>query len=100
MNKRKELGMPLVEDFHLAKDEFMKALAKENIDEEELQTIIDNLIYKQSMMEKEIGNSMIELRKELSSEEAKEVFGKFRKWMQPPEHMHREKNWPGPPHRK
>ena len=90
MERRKEIGSPLMQDFHKAKDTFMKALTKPEIDDAEMQILIDELIAKQNAMEREIGNSMIELRQQLSDQEAKEIFGKFQRWMQPPEGKHPE----------
>jgi len=90
MERRKEIGSPLRRDFYKAKDEFMKALTKPEIDETEMQILIDELIAKQNAMEREVGNSMIELRQQLSDKEAKEIFGKFQRWMQPPEEKHPE----------
>ena len=90
MEHRKEIGSPLIRDFHKAKNEFMKALTKPEIDEAEMQILIDELIAKQNAMEREVGNSMIELRQQLFDKEAKEIFGKFQRWMQPPEGKHPE----------
>jgi len=83
MQMRKELGNTLERDFHDAKDDLMKALTKPEIDETELNNLIDIVIEKQSLREKEIGKAMIDLRKELTDEEAEKVFDSFRKWMQP-----------------
>ena len=94
MQQRKEMGGPLLREFHQAKDDFMKALAQENVDEETLLAEVDSLIAKQIAMENAISKSMIELRQQLSPEEAKDVFGKFRKWMQPPEHFDRKDKHP------
>jgi len=88
MERRKEIGHPLMQDFHKSKNKFMKALTKPEINEAEMQILIDELIEKQVIMEQEIGRSMIELRQQLSDTEAKEVFGKFQRWMQPPEGEH------------
>ncbi len=96
IQQKKEMGGPLQLEFHQAKDDFMKALAQENIDEEILFAKVDSLISKQIAMEKAISKSMIELRQQLSPEEAKDVFGKFRKWMQPPEHLDRNDKRPDP----
>ncbi|MHA1888084.1 MAG: hypothetical protein DRH79_04045 [Candidatus Cloacimonadota bacterium] len=96
MQQRKEMGGPLLREFHQAKDDFMKALAQENINEEMLLVKVDSLIAKQIAMEREISKSMIELRRQLSPEEAKDVFGKLRKWMQSPEHFERKDKHPEP----
>ena len=90
IERRKEIGSPLMRDFQEAKNTFMKALTKPEIDDAEMQILIDELIAKQNAMEREIGNSMIELRQQLSDQEAKEIFGKFQRWMQPPEGKHPE----------
>ena len=96
MQQKKEMGGPLLHEFHQAKDDLMKALASENVDEDMLLAKVDTLITKQIAMERAISKSMIDLRKQLSPEEAKEVFGKFRKWMQPPEHLNRNMKHPTP----
>lgn len=94
MQQRKEMGEPLLSEFHRAKDDFMETLAQENVDEKTLLTKVDTLIAKQIKMERAISKSMIELRKQLSPEEAEKVFGKFRKWMKPPEHFDRDMKRP------
>lgn len=96
MQQRKEIGGPLQQEFHQAKDDFMIALSRENFDEKILSAKVDSLIAKQIKLEKAISKSMIELRQQLSPEEAKEVFGKFRKWMRPPEHLERKDKRPDP----
>jgi len=88
MESRKEIGSPLRRDFQKAKNEFIKALKEPEVDEAEMQILIEELIEKQNVMEREIGNSMIELRQQLSDQEAKEVFGKFQRWMHAPEGKH------------
>jgi len=100
MQQKKETGRKLRQDFHKAKDEFMKALSKPEINEAELQTLIDSLIKKQMIMEKELGRSMIDLRRELTNDEAKAVFGKFRQWMKPPEHFRKDNEHKRFPQRK
>ena len=97
INRKREQRKMLVQDFHIAKDKFMQALSKDEIDEAELLAIIDTLVFKQGMMEKEIGSSMIELRKEMTPQEARQVFGKFRQWMKPPQHFDHNKKWHKPP---
>ena len=94
MQMRKDNGEPLVRDFHEAKDELMMTLAKPGIDETELNKLIDNLILKQNLMEDKIGQAMIDLRKELSDEEAEQIFGRFREWMKPPDHFKHDKKSP------
>lgn len=97
MQHRKDTGGRLMHGFHAAKDDLMKALTKPEINEPELNKLIEIVIEKQNLMEREIGEAMIDLRKELSAEEAEQVFSRFREWMQPPDHFkqdekgHREK---------
>ena len=94
MQMRKKLGNTLESDFHKAKDDLMRAFTKPEINESELNELIDNVIEKQSLREKEIGRAMIDLRKELTDEEAEKVFSSFRNWMQPPDHSKRKNKGP------
>jgi len=85
LQQRKGDRIKAAREFHKVKDEFLRALANENIDEKELEVMMDSLITKQVLMEKEISRSFIELRKELSPEEARKIFSQFRVMMKPPE---------------
>jgi Heavy-metal resistance len=94
MQERKNLGEPLMRDFHEAKDNLMKALAKPGIDEAELNKLIDIMIEKQNLQEKKVGEALIDLRKELTDEEAEQVFGRFREWMRSPERFQHDRKGP------
>ena len=65
---------PLMKEFHESKQEFINELARKDIDEEKLHIMLRNSIEKQTRMERELGLSMIEMRKRLTPEEAKKMF--------------------------
>lgn len=62
--------------FRETKHEFMTELAKEPINEPALNTILERSLSEQSLLERELGKRLIERRKEMSSEEAKEFFNR------------------------
>lgn len=75
---RKEIT-PLMKEFHESKQEFIHELARKDIDEEKLLNMMENSIEKQTRMERELGLSMIEMRKRLTPEEAEKMFHAFNK---------------------
>ncbi len=68
---------PFRHDFHLSKKDFIEELKKPDFNEEFLHKMLENAIQKQTAMERELGKSLIELRKEMSLEEAQRFFSKF-----------------------
>ncbi len=62
--------------FHENKRVFMEELLKDDIDEIALQRILENSLAAQGAMEQRIGYHMIELRKSMSAEEARQFFGR------------------------
>jgi len=52
-------------------------LKKPDFNEDLLNKMLENAIEKQTAMEIELGKSLIELRKEMSFEEARKFFSKF-----------------------
>ena len=64
-------------DFHQSKMAFIEELKKPDFNEELLNMMMKNAIEKQTAMEIELGKSLIELRKEMSFEEAQRFFSKF-----------------------
>ena len=75
----KEHIAPLRYDFHQSKIDFIEELKKPDFNEELLNMMLENAIEKQTAMEIELGKSLIELRKEMSFEEAQKFFSKFPK---------------------
>lgn len=59
------------------KGAFIRELAQENYDEAELRRLMETSLLAQGSMERRIGNQMIELRKTMSTEEAREFFGRL-----------------------
>jgi len=76
---RKEHIAPLRYDFHQSKVDFIEELKKPDFNEELLNKMLKNAIEKQTAMEIELGKSLIELRKEMSFEDAQRFFSKFPK---------------------
>ena len=76
---RKEHIASFQHDFHQSKIAFIEELKKPDFNEELLNKMMENAIRKQTAMEIELGKSLIELRKEMSFEEAQKFFSKFPK---------------------
>ena len=76
---RKEHIASFRHDFHQSKIDFIEELKKPDFNEELLYMMLKNAIEKQTAMEIELGKSLIELRKEMSFEEARKFFSKFPK---------------------
>jgi len=76
---RKEHIAPFQHDFHQSKIDFIEELKKPDFNEELLNKMLENAIEKQTALEIELGKSLIELRKEMSFEEAQKFFSKFPK---------------------
>ena len=74
---RKEHIASFQHDFHQSKIAFIEELKKPDFNEELLNKMLENAIEKQTAMEIELGKSLIELRKEMSFEEAQRFFSKF-----------------------
>ena len=70
---RKEMGEKHREYF-IARRQFILSLLEEDLNEEEVLKRLENAIEKQTIKEKEIGLSFIQLRKEMTAEEAKKFF--------------------------
>ncbi len=66
----------LRDKFQDSRAELMRELAKDPIDEAKINVIIDKSIAAQSTFEKALGAKLIELRKTMNAEEAKERFSK------------------------
>lgn len=64
----------LRDTFRFTKDELMRELAKENVDEAAIKTIIEESVAAQGKMERALGVKLLELRKTMSPEEAEEYF--------------------------
>jgi len=62
--------------FRQTKEEFMQELAKEPINEATLNTVLERSLAEQSVLERQLGQRLIERRKEMSPEEAKEFFNR------------------------
>jgi len=75
----KEHIAPFQHDFHQSKMDFIEELKKPDFNEELLYKMLENAVDKQTTMEIELGRSLIELRKEMSFEEAQKFFSKFPK---------------------
>jgi len=75
---REEIA-PFMKEFHKSKQEFILELTKKDIDEEKLLNMLGNSIEKQMKMERALGLSMIEIRKNLAPEEAQKIFCAFKK---------------------
>lgn len=63
-------------EFMASKRELMQELAKENLDESRVREILDASLKNQTELETRLGDRLIQLRKTMSAEEAKEFFGK------------------------
>lgn len=66
----------------------MESLLENNFNEEKSIELMNKSVQKHMKMESEIGKSMIELRKKMSAEEAKRIFGQMqmneRRFERPP----------------
>lgn len=58
------------------KIELMQELAKDPIDEEKINTLLENSLINQTALERRLGIRLLELRKTMTAEEALEFFGK------------------------
>jgi len=70
---RKEMGEKH-RDYFVARRQFILSLLEENLNEKEVLKKLENAIEKQTTKEKEIGLSFIQLRKEMTAEEARMFF--------------------------
>jgi hypothetical protein len=62
--------------FMESKKELMQELAKDPLDEQAINRIITRSITAQSTLERELGAKLVEMRKQMSAEEAKECFSR------------------------
>ena len=76
--ERKDKMRGCFQKFHESKDEFVSYLGSEDYNEKKVMELLEKSVEDQMIMEREMGLSMIEMRKRLSAEEAKEIFGNFR----------------------
>ena len=77
MERRKHMK-DFFHKFHTSKDEFITYLGSEEFNEEQVMELLEKTVKNQMDMEREMGLSMIEMRKHLTAEEAKEIFRNFR----------------------
>jgi len=85
-------------DFHQSKRELMHELAQNPIDEAKVAVLLEQSLAKHSALERKLGEKLLELRKTMSADEAKEFFekrmhrnrGKRMEYMQ--ENQHRNPN--------
>ncbi len=64
-------------EFMQKRREFIKALSKENINEQEVLAAMQTSLAAQEKLESKIGTSMLELRKKMTPEQAKDYFQKI-----------------------
>ena len=72
--EEKERILPLKMEFELSKKRFMRSLTNEEFDRELLEKKLKETIDRQIRMEHEMGQLLIKLRSELSSEEVQDFF--------------------------
>lgn len=75
--QKKEEMQKYGKDFMDSKKIFMESLLEDNFNEEISIELMNESVQKHMKMESEIGKSMIELRKKMSAEEAKRIFGQM-----------------------
>ncbi len=80
MQSRKDIE-PLRMDFELTRRIFAEALSERNFDEPKLIALLDRTIEKQLVMEMELGIKLIQLRKQMTPEEAANLFRKHRPFL-------------------
>lgn len=71
----------LRKDFGNKKNELMLELAKDPIDEAKINAILAESLTHQSSLERKLGDRLIQLRKTMTADEAKEFFGKRAEFM-------------------
>ncbi|MDZ4181356.1 MAG: periplasmic heavy metal sensor [Candidatus Cloacimonadaceae bacterium] len=72
----------LREEFGATKKQLMDEIAKDPLDEERINSIIESSLTAQIKLEREMGRRLIQMRKEMSAEEAREFFTKRGEEMQ------------------
>ncbi|HOZ00329.1 MAG TPA: hypothetical protein PLG20_00835 [Candidatus Syntrophosphaera sp.] len=72
----------LRDSFRSTKDELMSELAKDPVNEARINAIIDKSVANQSAMELALGHKMLELRKGMNADEAREYFGRHQDRME------------------
>ncbi|MDP2172975.1 MAG: hypothetical protein Q8M98_04175 [Candidatus Cloacimonadaceae bacterium] len=72
----------LREEFGCTKKQLMDELAKDPINTEDINRIIETSLAAQIRLEREMGKRLIKMRNEMSAEEAQEFFSKRREEMQ------------------
>lgn len=76
----------LREEFGAQKKQLMDEIAKDPIDEEHINSIIESSLSAQIKLEREMGRRLIKMRNEMSADEARDFFTKRR------EEMHQRRN--------
>ena len=75
LEKKREI-QPLYREFMQSKRDFMECLREPIFDEDKLKEKLDRTVKKQKNMEQELGKRLIELRKDMTPEEARIFFSR------------------------
>jgi len=74
MSKFFEANKPYMLEYHESRRLFIESLSKENMDLEASQRLLETAIERQMDMERRIGEHFIEMRKEMTAQEAEQFF--------------------------
>ncbi len=76
VEENKEMILPLRMEFQKSREELIAALMSEDFNEDELIKMVEKTLEDQIKMEKELGMRLIELRKQMTPEQAENFFSR------------------------